>query len=85
VEHLYADRPGGTEHLRSLALWQLGMARVMGRTGLALSAAGTIVLILTGVVAFRRLGDAARQLDRNAPIGAGLRMAPPGGVHVERP
>jgi hypothetical protein len=85
VEHLYEDHPGGTERLRSLSLWQLGMARVMGRTGLALAAAGTVLLLLTGVVAFRRLSDAVRQLVRHAPMEARPRLAESGGVHVERP
>jgi hypothetical protein len=85
VEHLYEDHPGGTEHLRSLSLWQLGMARVMGRAGLALGAAGTVLLLSIVVVALHRLRDAARRLAVPAPAGAGARMAVPGGVHVECP
>jgi hypothetical protein len=85
VEHLYEDHPGGTEHLRSLSLWQLGMARVMGRAGLALGVAGTVLLLLLVAFALQRLRGAVLQLPGPAPVAAGAGMAVPGGVHVERP
>jgi hypothetical protein len=86
MEHLYENHPGGTEHLRSVSLWQLGMARVMGRTGLALGAAATVVLLLLVAVAFQRLRGAARQLAHLAPAEPGIRTGTvAGGVHVERP
>jgi hypothetical protein len=86
VEHLYEDHPGGTEHLRSVSLWQLGMARVMGRTGLALGAAATVALLSLVAVAFQRLRGAARQLVRLAPAEPGIRIGiVAGGVHVKRP
>jgi hypothetical protein len=86
VEHLYENHPGGTEHLRSVSLWQLGMVRVMGRTGLALGAAATVALLLLVAVAFQRLRGAARQLVRLAPAEPGSRIGTvAGGVHVERP
>jgi hypothetical protein len=85
VEHLYENHPGGTEHLRSVSLWQLGMARVMGRAGLALGAAVTVAVLLLVVVAFHRLRGASRQL-AHLDAEPGIRMGTvAGGGHVERP
>jgi SAM-dependent methyltransferase len=55
VEHLYEERPGGQNNLRSLALWQFAAARVLGRAGLAMAVAGTAALLAVAVAGSTRL------------------------------
>jgi len=55
IEHLYESAPSGLgTHRRYLSLWQVGLARAMGRKGLALGFAGTLVLLVLAALAAAR-------------------------------
>lgn len=45
VEHLYEREDDGLNYMRYLSLWQLGLTRIGGRAGLAVSVAGSLVLL----------------------------------------
>lgn len=46
IQHLYEAAPSGLgSHRHYLSIWQVGLARTMGRKGLALACAGTLVLL----------------------------------------
>jgi hypothetical protein len=46
LKHLYERNPDGRNQLRYLAFWQLGLARVFGRSGLFAGMAASFLLIL---------------------------------------
>jgi len=64
VNHLYERRNDGRNYLRYLTFWQLGVARVFGRAGLAAALAASLVLIAIGVYAGARCRTACHELSR---------------------
>lgn len=67
VAHPYEARPDGSNHLRTLSLWQLGTMRVLGTPGLLLSAVGTGLLLLIAAAGYRRLRPAIREAAKHDP------------------
>ena len=61
IAHPYEERPDGLNHLRTLSLWQFGTMRVLGTTGLLLSAVGTSLLLVIAATSVRRLRAAIRE------------------------
>jgi hypothetical protein len=62
VDHLYEDQGDGKNNLRSLSLWQFGVIRALGRTGIAVSVVGTAFLLAVVVWSFRRLRPLVREV-----------------------
>jgi Glycosyl transferase family 2 len=62
VDHLYEDQGDGKNNLRSLSVWQFGVIRVLGRAGLAVSMAGTALLLIIAVWCYWRLRPLVQQM-----------------------
>ena len=62
VDHLYEDQGDGKNNLRSLSVWQFGVIRGLGRAGLAVSVAGTALLLIIAVRCYRRLHPLVREV-----------------------
>jgi hypothetical protein len=55
IDHMYESAPSGLgSHRRYLDIWQVGLARTLGRKGLALGAAGTLTLLALAALAAAR-------------------------------
>jgi hypothetical protein len=72
VNHLYERKDDGRNYLRYLTFWQLGLARVFGRSGLAVALAASFVLIVIVAYASARCRAAYDEL-------RGSRAMRPGG------
>jgi hypothetical protein len=46
LRHLYERKTDGRNYLRYLTLWQIGLTRVFGRTGLIVAMSASVVLAL---------------------------------------
>ncbi len=65
MAHPFEDRRDGLNRLRTLSLWQLGAMRALGRQGLIAGAVGTTLLVLSAVVAGRRVRISFREIVRS--------------------
>lgn len=71
VNHLYERKGDGRNYLRYLTFWQLGLARVFGRSGLAVALVASLVLILIGTYASIRCRAAYDELRGSRDMRAG--------------
>ena len=62
INHLYERKGDGRNYLRYLTFWQLGVARVFGRSGLAAALTASLLLIAIGVYAAARCRRAYHEL-----------------------
>ena len=72
LDHLYEDQGDGKNNLRSLSLWQFGVIRVLGWPGIAVSAAGTAILLIIAIGSYRKLRPLVREVvkvDHYPPVG----------------
>jgi SAM-dependent methyltransferase len=85
VQHPYEDRGDGLNRLRTLSLWQLGTMRALGRPGVLVSAAGTVVLLGVALVGGRKLRLALRDVAESSGGGGegGPTSAYPGVSNLE--
>jgi hypothetical protein len=66
-QHLYErDAPGSGSHRKYLSLWQVNLARVLGRTGVVAALLGTLLLAriagIAGIAAFALRPTAAEPM-----------------------
>ena len=64
IEHRYQGLDDGRNYLRYLSLWQVGVTRVLQRTGLVLSVTITFLLILLLLISVRNLRAAVKDVSR---------------------
>jgi hypothetical protein len=64
VRHLYERNEDGRNYLRYLTFWQLGLARIFGRSGLILAMAASLVLVFVALWAASRCRLACNELHR---------------------
>lgn len=73
VENLYERQDDGFNYMRYLSVWQFGLTRLAGRTGLALSVGGSLVLLALLAFSLRavRLHLRVLQHPADARLGPG--------------
>ena len=65
--YLFERKDDGRNYLRYLTFWQIGLARVLGRPGVVIAMAASLVLVLVAMWAAGRCRLAYVELQRNVP------------------